>query len=153
MNRLINYAILTITLSFGLLSYVNAYESVEEIDAIKVEDNLQELVQKADKTCRSSFKDGEAQIYDNLDMVSYKRKNCGDKLIDSLQDCDDVDYACVKPKLKDLDDALAAHKVKLKDELAKSNAKKAKKAEKQALKTKQKDQDLSLEEINKILRD
>ena len=106
-----------------------AYDSVEEIDALTVEDNLQEMVRKADKTCRSNFKDGEARNYANLDMLEYSRKNCGDKLVDSLKDCSVVMYTCTKPAQEDLDAALENHKGKLKVKLAAKKARKAKKDE------------------------
>ena len=130
-----------------------AYDSNEEIDSIKVEDNLAAMGMAHDKSCRFKFADLEPHSYDSMESISYKRKNCGDKLVDSLKDCQDVDYACDKPKLKDLDAALVVYKDDLKSKLAKRQAQEAKQAEKKALKAKQKDEDLSLAEINKILRD
>ena len=130
-----------------------AYDSNEEIDTISVEDNLAAMGVAHDKTCRFQFADNEPHTYDSMESVSYKRKNCGDKLVDSLKDCADVDYACVKPSSENLDSALEAHKVKLKGELAIKVAKQAKADEKAALKEEQKTRDLKIDEINKILRD
>lgn len=128
-----------------------AYDSNEEIDNLDQKDFLQQILPKV---CRASFKDGFPRTFENLEMLSYKRKNCDGKgIIDSLQECDDVDFTCTKPSQEDMDGFFADFKAEEKVKLGKRQAQAAKAAEKKALKEDQKSRDLNLVELNKILRD
>lgn len=142
--------ILILALLLPLTSF--AYDSNEEIDALKLKPYLQQMVKKADKTCRSNFAPESGRDYADLVMLEYGRKNCGDKLVDSLKDCSDVPYTCEKPSMANLQGEFDDFKVKAKAVLAKKQAKKARQDHRKALKAKQEDEDLSNAELNEIQR-
>lgn len=143
--------LLTTLFILGGCTNVYAYDSVEEIDNLKQKDFLQQLLPKK---CRSSFEDNVPRTFENLNMLSYKRKNCDGKgIIDSLSECNDVDFTCTKPSQEDMDGFFEAFKTKEKNKLAKRQARQAFKDEQKALKEKLKTGDLKLDEINKLLRE